>query len=69
MRRGPFNFLISNLKSIKIDNNAGESVKLVLMADKFPYDENTFVSILNYCRLNPVSVENKGGKINLIFQV
>ncbi len=62
----PFNYILSLLKSLAIDLNPEEIIKIILIKDKFPYDESTFFNIINHCNLVPVKVQYSNEKVSLI---
>ncbi len=61
----PFNFLMSSIKSIQIEIKSSDIVKVMIMKDKFPYDDKTFEKIVNHARLNLIKIERINGEAYL----
>ncbi len=64
----PFNYLLSTLKGIALDINRGDTVNLLLMADKFPYDVEKFKQILNFVKLDFVDLKKNKGELSIVFK-
>ncbi len=64
----PFNYLLSTLKGIALDINKGDTVNLLLMENKFPYDEEKFRQILNFVKLDLIDLKRNEGEIGIIFR-
>ncbi|WP_337860684.1 hypothetical protein [Ferroplasma sp.] len=61
----PFNFLMSSIKSIQIDMKPDDTVKIMIMDDKYPYTDKTFLSIAKFCKLTLASIERTNGEVHL----
>ena len=64
----PFNFLMSTIKSIQLDIKSSDSVKVMIIEDKFPYADKIFEKIANYCKLDLVNIERVNNEIHLILK-
>jgi hypothetical protein len=64
----PFNFLMSSIKSIQIEIEHSDTVKVMLIKDKFPYDNKTFERIVNYCKLSIVDICRENNEIYLLLR-
>jgi len=64
----PFNFLMSSIKSIQIEINQSEIVKVIIIKDKFPYDNKTFEKIVNYSKLSLINIDRINNEIHLTLE-
>jgi hypothetical protein len=61
----PFNFLSSTMKSIGIIMEGKETVKLMIMDDKFKYSDEIFRKMARYSKMEIESIARKNGEIHL----
>ena len=61
----PFNFLLSTMKSIGITMEGKETVKLMIMDDKFKYSDEIFKKMARYSKMEIENITRKNGEIHL----
>jgi hypothetical protein len=64
----PFNFLMANIKSLAVDIKQSDIVKIMMLKDKFPYNDKVFERIAKFCKLNVIRIEREGDEIHLILK-
>jgi hypothetical protein len=61
----PFNFLLSAMKSIGITME-GETVKLMIMDEKFKYPDEIFIKMARYSQMEIENITRENGEIHLL---
>ncbi len=61
----PFNFLLSTMKSIGITME-GETVKLMIMDEKFKYSDEIFIKMARYSQMEIENITREKGEIHLL---
>ena len=61
----PFNFLLSTIKSLAIEIGREDTVKLIIMDDKFKYTDEIFKKIAKYSKMELTNIARKNGEIHL----
>ena len=61
----PFNFLLSTIKSIGIEIESGNTVKLMIMEEKFKYTDEIFKKLAKYSKMELTNIARKNGEIHL----
>ncbi len=61
----PFNFLLSTIKSLAIEIGREDTVKLIIMEDKFKYTDEIFKKIAKYSKMELTNIARKNGEIHL----
>ncbi len=61
----PLNFLLSTIKSIGIEIGSGDTVKLMIMEEKFKYTDEIFKKIAKYSKMELTNISRENGEIYL----
>ena len=61
----PFNYLRSVLKGLSIQLDQGQDATVLLLKEKFPYDEAFFESMSGVMKLKLVEMQTDGVEISL----
>ena len=62
----PFNYLKSALKGIYFQLDPGQDAQILLLKEKFPYDEEIFEGLARTSKLKLVNVDEKDGEVSVI---
>ena len=62
----PFNFLLSTMKSIGITMERYDTVKLMIMDEKFKYPDEIFKKMAGYSHMKIENIVRKNGEIHLL---
>ncbi|MCL4328931.1 MAG: hypothetical protein M1151_01620 [Candidatus Thermoplasmatota archaeon] len=61
----PFNYLRSVMKGLSIQLDPGQDATVLLLSEKFPYDEPFFKSMSEAMKLNLVEMRSNGTEVSL----
>jgi hypothetical protein len=61
----PFNFLMSSIKAAQISMEESDTIKIMVMEEKYPYTDKTFSKIANFCKLEVVSIVRASGELHI----